>query len=1026
MKDINQSPENKELSKKNETASELRVDVVEVFDEPATVLKSGLSGSMKGLFLGAGALICAGAGAAVFSVLTPSVVDQEDAVSPQVESRTQAAFDVSGGSAQNPDQKSKPASLAENQPLAPDPQVAPPLVPEKAEALTNAPYPQVVQIDGYEIIKHQPQLEEWKDQKLLKGRMALSLQKAGSEDDPKYISVEYAADTTVADGKVQVGPRRIKRWVFVDELDNSQQAEFKRVLTKAMDVQAPQVVSLDEMNANLERSKDLAKDADVNLAPPPIFYSEKPAVLLAFMGEPDFKAVDPKTNKVLFALNTNWDLLMDVASSTYYLLIGDGWVKTQNLNAGPWKIVKSVPSSFASLPKDDNWKDVKKALNAQPFELVPKVFISKQPGELIETQGAPQMSPVSGTSLLYIKNTESDVFFYSGDSHYYYLVEGRWFKSKQLTGPWASATFDLPKEFAKIPKDHRKSDILASVPGTDEAERAAVRATIPQTATVKRSETTLTVTYDGEPKFELIKGSKDVMYAVNTENDVFFSNDRYYSCYQGVWFESGSPLGPWDVCDDVAEDIYTIPASAPQHNVTYVRVYNSTPSTVQVGYTSGYSGQYLIRGLLVFGAGYWLGYHTHHHHYYHHWYRPSYIGWGCGSRWSWRYHGYYRPNYWGYGPYGGCVRPVLYHGGHYHRPYHHYGHYRPGYHRPAYSPWRPPVVGRPHPRPVPYSHWRGKGVRLDDRMARNHYNKRPLNKPGQYPTIGKPSKRPGGGVSQRPQPVQRPAYRPTLRPSKKPIIRPGSRPMPGYKPSQKPIQRPGRRPSIRPEIKPMPGYKPGKKPSLRPSVKPMPTPGKKPGRKPSIRPETKPMPTPGKKPGFKPSIRPEIKPSPGYKPGNKPSIRPSVKPMPTSRKKPSYRPTPRPTVRPAPTKKPSYRPAPRPTVRPVPTRKPSYKPRVTPVPRSNYRPTPRPTVRPTPTKKPSYRPTPKRSYRPTPRPSYKPTPRPSYRPAPRPTPRPSYRPAPRPTPRPSYSPPSGRRSAVPSRAPSRGGPTRRR
>jgi len=1000
------------------------------------VLQAGIFNSMRRVMTGAHFLICAGVGVATLSLMTPIVVAQEGS--------------------------------------APPPATSPP-ISGKTEALTNAPYPQSVQLEGYEIIKYQPQLEEWIGQKSLKGRMAMSMQKSGSEDDPKYVSVEYLAATTLDGGKVKIGPRRITRWVFVDQLNESQQFEFKRILTKAMDLQTPQVVALDEMNANLERSKDLAKDADVNLSPPPIFYSEKPAVLLAFMGEPDFKAVDPKTNKVLFALNTNWDLLMDVASSTYYLLIGDGWVKTKNLNTGPWEIVKSVPSSFATLPDDENWKDVKKALKAQPFELVPQVFISKQPGELIETQGAPQMSPVSGTSLLYVKNTESDVFFYSGDAHYYYLVEGRWFKAKQLIGPWESATFDLPKEFAKIPKDHRKADILASVPGTDEAERAAVRATIPQTATVKRSETTLTVTYDGEPKFELIQGSENVMYAVNTENDVFFSNDRYYSCYQGVWFESGSPLGPWDVCDNVPEDIYSIPASAPQHNVTYVRVYNSTPSTVQVGYTSGYSGQYLIRGLLVFGAGYWLGHHSHHH-YYHHWYRPSYIGWGCGSRWSWRYHGYYRPHYWGYGPYGGCVRPTLYHGGHYYRPYHRYGHYRPGYHHPAYSPWRPPVAHRPHPRPVPYSHWRGKGVRLDDRMARNHYNKRPVNRPGQYPTIGKPSKRPGSGILQRPQPVQRPAYRPTLRPSKKPVVRPGGSPMPGYKPGKKP----GRRPSIRPEIKPMPGYKPGKKPSLRPSVKPvptpgikpgrkpsirpetkpMPTPGKKPGRKPSIRPETKPMPTPGKKPGRKPSIRPETKPSPGYKPGkkpgNKPSLRPSLKPMPTKKpsyrpaprptvkpvptRKPSYKPTPRPAVRPVPTKKPSYRPAPRPTVKPVPTRKSSYKPRATPVPRSNYRPAPKPSYKPTPKRsyrpapKPSYRPTPRSNYKPAPRPSYKPAPRPSYKPTPRssykPTPRPSSRPAPRPsyrpTPRPAYTPPpSSRRSSVPSRAPSRGS-TRRR
>jgi hypothetical protein len=811
MKQINQSPKNEESHFKEH---HLKAKTI-------PILHTTFLNSVKRVANGAHLFIYVGIGASCFLQLSPMASAQNELTAPQVTSS------------------------------------------EKVETLTDAPYPQAVQLEGYEIIKHQPQLEEWVDQKSLKGRMALSLQKSGSEETPKYVSVEYVTPTILDGEKVKLGPRQITRWLFVDQIDETQQLELKRILTKVLEMNTKQIASIDEINANLERSKDLAKDADVNLSPPPIFYSEKPAVLLAFMGEPDFKAVDPKTNKVLFALNTNWDLLMDVSTSTYYLLIGDGWIKTKNLNEGPWEIVKSVPTSFADLPDDDNWKDVKKALNAEPFELVPEVFISKQPGELIETQGVPQMSPVSGTSLLYVKNTESDVFFYSKDSKYYYLVEGRWFKAPQLTGPWESATFDLPQEFAKIPKDHRKSDILSSVPGTEEAERAAVRATIPQTATVKRSDAQLTVSYNGQPQFEPIKGSNNVKYAVNTENDVFLSNNRYYSCYQGVWFESSTPQGPWAVCDNVAKDIYSIPASAPQHNVTYVRVYNSTPSTVQVGYTSGYSGEYLIRGLLVFGAGYWLGQQSSSH-YYHHWYRPSYIGWGCGSRWSWRYNSYYRPNYWGYGPYGGYVRPTFYRGGRYYRPHHYYGHHRHGYYRSAYSPWRHPAMRRSHPRPVPYSHWRNKGVRLDDRMARKYYKKRPINSPPQYPVIGKPSRLPGKGISQRPRPVQLPAYRPSLRPSKKPALKPG--------------KKPSIRPGIKPKPTPLPGKRPSKKPSLRPRIKPMPLPGKRPNYKPSTRPSAKQRPQKKSNyiPRANPTSKPKYRPAPtkNYKPNSKTSNRP--------------------------------------------------------------------------------------------------------------------------------------------------------
>jgi len=535
---------------------------------------------------------------------------------------------------------------------------------------TDSTYPQTFDTGTYEIVKYQPQIDEWKDFKYLKARMAVAIQKKGSEEEPKYVSIEFEADTVVdkEEGVVHIGPRKVRKLIFVDAKDAAEEAALKKILEQAGDAKTPIKVDLEAMIASVDESETLNRKIEVSYDPPPIFYSEEPAVLLSFMGDPDFKAVDPKTNKVLFALNTNWDILMDVESSTYYLLIEDGWIKTKNLEKGPWEVVTKLPESFSTLPDDDNWTEVRKALNAAPFEKVPKVFFSNRPSELIETKGKPSMKPIPGTKLMEISNTESDLFFLTTDSNYYYLVNGRWFRSKQLSGGWTAATLDLPDEFAKIPEDHEKAYVLASVKGTKVAEEAAVLASIPETATVDRKGTTVSVEYDGAPKFEPIEGSQGVQAAINTEKDVFLVNGKYYCCYQGVWFVGNSPNGPWDVCDVVDKNIYTIPASAPQHNVTYVQVYNTTPTTVQYGYTPGYTGQYLVNGLIMFGAGFWLGHHIHHYHYH------PYIGWGCGARWGF-HHGFHRPCHWGYGPYGGHVRPVFYHHGGYHRPHHYYGHH---------------------------------------------------------------------------------------------------------------------------------------------------------------------------------------------------------------------------------------------------------------------------------------------------------------------------------------------------------------
>ena len=53
-------------------------------------------------------------------------------------------------------------------------------------------------------------------------------------------------------------------------------------------------------------------------------------------------------------------------------------------------------------------------------------------------------------------------------------------------------------------------------------------------------------------------------------------------CFQGVWFMSKTPTGPWEVTGDVPKEIYEIPVSSPSYNVTYVTVESTTPTTGRV------------------------------------------------------------------------------------------------------------------------------------------------------------------------------------------------------------------------------------------------------------------------------------------------------------------------------------------------------------------------------------------------------------------------------------------------------------
>ncbi|MFC1836927.1 hypothetical protein ACFL2Q_19740 [Thermodesulfobacteriota bacterium] len=414
-------------------------------------------------------------------------------------------------------------------------------------------------------------------------------------------------------------------------------------------------LSLDRIIADLERTKEREEVLRKSTAPPTIFVSTKPAILVLIDGEPVLAPVNG--TGLEFAVNTNWDLFYESSKASYYLLNGDSWLTSEDL-AGPWKPTGKLPESFSHIPMDENWDEVRKYVVAggESQAEAPEVFVTTKPAELITIDGEPEPAPIEGTNLSYVANTDSDLFHFNGDGKYYYLVAGRWFRSDSLQGPWVYASTDLPDDFAKIPQDGSHGGVLASVPGTSEAEKSIAEARIPRKAVVNRERATLSVAYQGEPRFRPIEGTS-MTYAANTPNDVIYASGKYYACHNGVWFVSDSPSGPWIVCDSVAPEIYSIPPSSPVYRTTYVRVYGATSSEVVVGYTSGYLGSHVLHGSIVYGTAIyypgfvWVGP------------RPVYFArpftYGVGAYYNPK-GGTFRRAGASYGPYGGIGRGALY------------------------------------------------------------------------------------------------------------------------------------------------------------------------------------------------------------------------------------------------------------------------------------------------------------------------------------------------------------------------------
>jgi hypothetical protein len=337
---------------------------------------------------------------------------------------------------------------------------------------------------------------------------------------------------------------------------------------------------------------------------------------------------------------------------------------------------------------------------------------------LIVVTGQPSYLLVQGTTdLLWISNTESDVFRMGKTGPVYFLVAGRWFSSPGFTGPWTFATPSLPAAFKQIPIEHERSRVLAAVPGTDQAAEAVLLATIPQTARVSRKELKAPdVAYQGEPKFEPIP-STTIARAVNTDKDVIKAGDLYYLCFQGVWFVSTAPTGPWTVADSIPTSIYEIPVSSPSYNVTNVTVQESNDEWVTFAAAAAYTGVMVAWGCAVWGTGYYhppyWGYGGYYPHYY-----PHYPTYGYGAHYN-PWTGAYGRSVSAYGPYGGAGMGASYNPrtGTYARGAVAYGPYGARGAAQAYNP-RTGAYGQTRQGSSVYGSWGSTGVQRGDDWAR--------------------------------------------------------------------------------------------------------------------------------------------------------------------------------------------------------------------------------------------------------------------------------------------------------------------
>ncbi len=190
--------------------------------------------------------------------------------------------------------------------------------------------------------------------------------------------------------------------------------------------------------------------------PPTVFYSNKPAEVILFEGQPSYANI-PGT-QLSFATNTGADLFVYAPTQEHYYLAAGRWFKSTDLK-GPWTYATpDLPPDFANIPENNpaarvlvsvpGTEEAKDAVLMAQIPTTAVVDPKAAEQAKVAYNGNPEFKPIEGTSLEYAVNTPDKVIK-DGDA-YYLCLQGVWFMSPNATGPWTTAK-SVPKEIYTIP-----------------------------------------------------------------------------------------------------------------------------------------------------------------------------------------------------------------------------------------------------------------------------------------------------------------------------------------------------------------------------------------------------------------------------------------------------------------------------------------------------------------------------------------------------------------------------------------------
>lgn len=445
--------------------------------------------------------------------------------------------------------------------------------------------------NGTEIKLYKPQILNYTGS-TIQSRFVIAVM-SNDQNDPVFGTIWTTAAVTTDSAKRLASINSVHVDYIIVRGDTSR--EDIRFWSAAIEYHMARVIRsypLDTVMASLaEQQQDMAyTDMDTVKNAPVIIFRTRPTALVLIDGAPQLLkneawGVDAVTNSPF--------VIVQDKDRGFYLYGGGHWYVAPDAT-GPYaytndevsRRLRKIARGFKKAARKDGLGEQTDDMGLAP---VYDIVVSTVPAVLVQSSGDPQPEPIVGTSLVYVNNSEDIIFFDTATHVYYVETGGKWYQSNRLqdSSGWRQVQApQFPADFAKIPAQSPKAEVLANVPGTAAANDAAREESVPDVQKVDRSVTT-NVGYDGPPMFSPIEGTR-LQYATNTCAIVLFQNGLYYTLDDGVWFVAGTPLGVWRVSDSRPPDVGLIPRLHPAYRSRFVYIYQSRRDYVWEGYLPGY------------------------------------------------------------------------------------------------------------------------------------------------------------------------------------------------------------------------------------------------------------------------------------------------------------------------------------------------------------------------------------------------------------------------------------------------------